>query len=258
MPPVTIGPTSWRRYSNWVTTPKFPPPPRSPHRSSWFSSSLARTTRPSAVTISAASRLCDVKPYIRSSQPLPAPSVRPAMPVVVMRPPVVASPCACVAASNSPQVTPAWARTTRASGSTSIRFSGERSSMIPSSQTACPLTPWPPPLTESGRPVSRASRMPATTSAAPEQRTISRGRRSIIALKTVRASSYPSSPGSRSSPVNRPRMTGMVDSSRIVLAMVASLGVGASRLILPPRRPDHQCAAQSSPQGRMRGGAGSP
>ena len=57
-----------------MTTTKLPPPPRGPQNSSGLSSSLAVTTLPSAVTTSAEIRLSDVKPYIRSSQPLPLPS----------------------------------------------------------------------------------------------------------------------------------------------------------------------------------------
>ena len=56
-PPMTIGPTACSRYSNEVTTPKLPPPPRRPQNSSAFSSSLACTSRPSAVTTSAPIRL---------------------------------------------------------------------------------------------------------------------------------------------------------------------------------------------------------
>src|SRR5215212_7387310 len=82
MPPTTIGPTSYNRYSKFTTTPKLPPPPRRPQKRSAFSSSLAWTIRPSAVTTSAEIRLSAVYPYIRSSQPLPVPSVNPAMPVV--------------------------------------------------------------------------------------------------------------------------------------------------------------------------------
>jgi hypothetical protein len=44
-------------------------------------------------------------------------------------------------------------------------------------------------LIASGSPVSRASWIPAITSGAPVQRTIGRGLRSIIALKSFRASS---------------------------------------------------------------------
>ena len=63
--------------------------------------------RPSAVTTSAAMRLSHTNPNLRSSQPLPLPSARPAMPVVETRPPVTARPCSCVAASNSPHVSAA-------------------------------------------------------------------------------------------------------------------------------------------------------
>ena len=62
-----------------------------------------------------------------------------------MRPPVTASPCRWVAASTSPHVSPASARQTRASGSISIPFIGRRSIVTPPSQTALPVTLWPPP-----------------------------------------------------------------------------------------------------------------
>ena len=55
--------------------PEFPPPPRMPQNRSAFSVSLARSTRPSAVTISAAIRLSQVSPYLRPSLPKPPPSV---------------------------------------------------------------------------------------------------------------------------------------------------------------------------------------
>ena len=77
-----------------MTIPKLPPPPRSAHSSSGFSSAAARTRSPSAVTSSAAIRLSQASPCLRSSQPEPPPSVSPATPVVETRPPVVASPVA--------------------------------------------------------------------------------------------------------------------------------------------------------------------
>ena len=73
--------------------PKLPPPPRSPQKRSAFSVSDATTLRPSAVTTSASIRLSQVNPNLRSSQPLPLPSARPAIPVSGTRPPVTASPC---------------------------------------------------------------------------------------------------------------------------------------------------------------------
>src|SRR5207253_10103853 len=53
------------RYSNDVTTPKFPPPPRIPQKRSPFSFGLAVRNRPSAVTTSAESRLSHVRPCFR-------------------------------------------------------------------------------------------------------------------------------------------------------------------------------------------------
>jgi len=82
-----------------VTTPKLPPPPRSPQKSSGFSSPLALTIRPSAVTTSAAIRLSQARPYERESQPTPPPRVRPAIPVVEIAPPRQARPWRWVSTS---------------------------------------------------------------------------------------------------------------------------------------------------------------
>ena len=81
--------------------------PRTDRRSR---SGEATTLRPSAVTTSALRRLSQTKPNLRSSHPLPLPSARPEMPVVALRPPVIARPCAPVAWSNSPQFSPASKR----------------------------------------------------------------------------------------------------------------------------------------------------
>ena len=65
----------------------------------------------------------------------------------------------------------------------------DMSSMSPPSQHARPAMLWPPPLIVSGRPNSRAALTPAMTSAVPRQRTITAGRRSIIAFQSDRDSS---------------------------------------------------------------------
>ena len=57
--------TGCKRYSSDVTTPKFPPPPRSAQKRSSFSLSLAVTNFPSAVTTSAERRLSQLSPYLR-------------------------------------------------------------------------------------------------------------------------------------------------------------------------------------------------
>ena len=121
--------------------PKLPPPPRIAQKRSGFSSSLAVTISPSAVTRSAETRLSTVAPYFRISQPIPPPSVSPAIPVWVTMPPTVASPKSCVSRSSSPQSTPASARAVRAVGSTRMPFIGERSITSPPSQSAWPPTP---------------------------------------------------------------------------------------------------------------------
>src|SRR5215218_2428330 len=92
--------------SNVVTTPKLPPPPRTAQKRSGFSVALARRTWPSAVTISTPTTLSHARPCLRMSQPSPPPNVRPPTPVLEMRPPVVARPCGCVAASKSRQSAP--------------------------------------------------------------------------------------------------------------------------------------------------------
>src|SRR4029453_1251237 len=68
--PSTVSP-GWRRYSNAVTTPKFPPPPRRPHRRSGSSVPLVRATPPAAVTISESRSLSHASPKRPMSQPMP-------------------------------------------------------------------------------------------------------------------------------------------------------------------------------------------
>jgi hypothetical protein len=84
--------TGWSLYSNEVTTPKLPPPPRMAQKRSWFCFSLATLKPPSAVTTSADNRLSIDNPHPRERWPMPPPSVRPPIPVVEMMPPVVAAP----------------------------------------------------------------------------------------------------------------------------------------------------------------------
>ena len=80
------------RYSNEVTTPKLPPPPRSAQKRSGCSSALAVTTSPSAVTTSNDRTLSQVSPYLRASQPTPPPKVSPAIPVLETTPAGTARP----------------------------------------------------------------------------------------------------------------------------------------------------------------------
>src|SRR5581483_4487579 len=227
-PPYTIGGSAPSLNSISVTTPKLPPAPLRPQSSSGFSFSEAVTSRPSAVTTSARTTLSAAKPYLRSSQPLPVPVVKPTTPVVVTRPPVTARLNACVSRSSSPQFTPPWARTVFPFGSTRMPFIARRSSTIPSSTDEKPATEWPPFLIAKGRPLVRASPMPRMTSAAPAGRRMTRGRRSNIPLKTPRSSSYRGSDGSTISPRNSVRSCSRASASRAGAAIVVAIH-------LPPR-----------------------
>ena len=169
--------------------PKLPPPPRSPHSSSGFSSSLACTSCPSAVTTSAASRLSQVRPTLRISQPMPPPSVNPAIPVVDTSPPVTASPNACVSWSKSAHVQPPSATAVRRAGSTRTLVMADRSMTMPPSQVEKPGSECPPPRTATSRFSLRAKSTARMTSATPAQRTISAGRRSWAPFQIARASS---------------------------------------------------------------------
>ena len=117
-PNCTIGSSSCRANSKAVTTPKLPPPPRTAQNRSGCSSAEARSTRPSAVTTSAETRLSMLSPYLRVSQPMPPPSVSPPTPVWLTSPAGTASPWARVAASRSASSAPPPARARRAAGST--------------------------------------------------------------------------------------------------------------------------------------------
>ena len=188
-PASTIGPSGFSLNSNSVTMPKLPPPPRTPQKSSVFSSSLALTSSPRAVTSFTERSWSIVRPYFRCSHPIPPPSVSPATPVCVTIPAGTASPAAWVAASISPSSTPGAALTVCASGSISTLFIGLRSITRPSSQVDMPGKLWPPPRTAAWRPVRRASSNAALTSSTPMQRAISDGKRSTDPFHTARCSS---------------------------------------------------------------------
>ena len=169
--------------------PKLPPPPRIAQNRSGFSSGLARVTVPSASTISADRRLSSASPYFGISQPMPPPSVNPAIPVVPTTPPVVARPWSCVSRLNSFHNTPPCARAVRFRTSTWMPLMPARSIIKPPSIVARPATLCPPPRTATSRLSFRASFTASATSAVPPQRAISAGRRSISPLWTRRASS---------------------------------------------------------------------
>ena len=82
------------------------------------------------MTRSTESRLSTVAPYLRISQPMPPPSVRPAIPVWVTIPPTVARPWSCVSRSSSPQSAGLRLRRSR-SRVDLMPFIGERSITSP-------------------------------------------------------------------------------------------------------------------------------
>ena len=147
-PPVMTGPTGWRLYSSDAAIPKLPPPPRIAQKRSAFSSALARTTRPSAVTRSAARKLSSARPYLGISQPMPPPSVKPGDPGAADdsaggREAVHLG----LAIELVPQDATLGADGAESATSTWMPFIGDRSISRPSSSVACPATLWPPPRT---------------------------------------------------------------------------------------------------------------
>ena len=184
-----VGPTGASSNSNSVTTPKFAPAPRTPQKSSSFSSALAFTSSPSAVTRSTRRSLSTERPCLRMIQPIPPPSVKPATPVCVTMPEGAASPNGCVSRSSSPSSTPACTRAVRSAGSTRTPFSGDRSITNASSAIDRPGKLWPPLRIVVGTPFVRAHLTAEMTSATPAQRAINAGRRSIDPFQILRASS---------------------------------------------------------------------
>lgn len=63
------------RISSSVTTPRFPPPPRSAQKRSGLWSALAWVISPSATTSTTSVRLLVAMPSSRANQPIPPPSV---------------------------------------------------------------------------------------------------------------------------------------------------------------------------------------
>ena len=145
IPPSTIGPIGWSRKWNAVTTPKLPPPPRSPQNSSGLVVSEATTWRPSAVTTSASMRLSQVKPSLRSSQPLPLPRARPPTPVSDTLPSGDRQAVLLGGGVDLPPGSAALDPRRSSLGVDLMAFMSRRSRQIPASHTAEPVTPWPPP-----------------------------------------------------------------------------------------------------------------
>ena len=128
----------------------------------------------------------------RISQPSPPPSVRPAMPVVEIAPPVVARPCAC---GRGVEVAPGRAALARArprSGSTlTARMRGEVDHQAVVADRV-PAALWPPPRTAIGSPARREADRGDDIGGAGAA-AMRAGERSIIPFQSVRAASYPSS-----------------------------------------------------------------
>ena len=181
------GPNGWSRNSNAVAIPKFQPAPRRPQKSSGSSVSVARTSRPSAVTSSTAARLSIVSPKWRWRRPTPPPSVSPATPVWPTTPIGQTRPCACAATSSSPRSAPPFARAVRVRGSTSTPRIADMSTRSPPFAPPSPAALWPPDRTAISRSCSRAKRIAVATSSALDGRAMTAGRRSWIAFQRRRA-----------------------------------------------------------------------
>ena len=161
IPPSTIGPERVQRAA-WisVTTPKLPPPPRRPQNSSGFSS----LRRGDHAAVGGDHR--GLEQVVAHEPEAPAPATRcrcraPGPPRRWSTPGRRSRPGRApgVAASTSPHVAPPCRRgPSGASGSTVTARMPRRSRHTPASTTAEPVTPWPPPYTDSGRSLSRARR----------------------------------------------------------------------------------------------------
>ena len=119
-PPARTVDTGCSLKSNCVTTPSRRRRHAAHERDRRAGRRSTRTDSPFASTTSAPSRLSLASPYLRTSQPIPPPSVNPPMPVVDIMPPVVARPKAPATASKSRHKAPpaTVARRWRASTST--------------------------------------------------------------------------------------------------------------------------------------------
>ena len=219
-PPMTWRCIGCRSNSNDVTTPKLPPPPRVPQKSSGFSSALACTMSPLAVTMSTLRTLSSARPKRRATRPKPPPSVRPPTPVCETVPAVVTRPYAIVSLSMSPSRLPPATRAIFVFGSTRTLRISDRSIIMPLSQVDLPDGLWPPHFTATSRLFARAKSTACFTSAAPRGCTISAGCLFICALITRRASSYAGCPG-------RSRLPRRLSPSSCTIARVSVTGLPA-------------------------------
>ena len=110
-------------------------------------------------------------------------------------PPVAASPNAWLSRSRCELRQPPSNWMVCASGSTLEPVIVDRSITRPSSHRAWPATACPPPRTEGLSSCSRPKRTAAITSATPEQRAMSAGRRWMCPFQILRTSSYVGSSG---------------------------------------------------------------
>lgn len=164
------------------------------------------------------------------------------MPVDDRIPEGVASPNAWVAWSRSPSVVPPPTVAFRAPGSTCVQRMGERSTVTPSSTRHRPAPLWPPPRTASVRPASRTKPIAAITSAASAHHTTAAGRRSIMALWTVRARRYSGSCGPTTGPRSALRIASRASS---VVPFMAGPSPRTPRWGPHPARPPRRAVGAS-------------
>ena len=184
-----IGPTWCRRYSKQVITPKFPLPPRTPQKSSGFSSSLARTTR------AVGRHQLDGEEVVRGQ---PALALEPAAAAPERQP---RDPGRREAAAGHRQAVLLGGGVELAPRHPGLRAGGPRPRVDvdrvhlrevdtrPSSQVPCPAAEWPAAADRDLEPALAREVTAATTSSTLRQRAISAGWRSNMPFHTILASS---------------------------------------------------------------------
>jgi len=129
-----------------VTTPKLPPPPRSPRTDRRSPPPSPMTARPVRGDDVCGDEVVGRVAVDRLEPAAAGARVSPAMPVVVTRPPVCARPCSASPRRILAPVHACLRGDVRALGSTVIAFIGEGRALDPVVAGCGPLTPCPPPL----------------------------------------------------------------------------------------------------------------